>query len=80
MEKEQYIERADKFVEHVLSLDNEFCFIVRDYYKDSPKEKGKKDTDFYKEMNGLLELLEVRLRSMKDSLEDPDLIQGHDTK
>ena len=48
MEKNEYLQKSRFFLEKIIRLDNEFNSLVREYYHDTPKEKGKKRTDFYK--------------------------------
>ena len=60
-------------------LQNEFNFLVREYYLDTPKEKGKKRTEFYKEMSGIIDDFERTVFSMREKLNNPDSIQGYST-
>ena len=48
MEKNEYLQKSRTFLEKILGLENEFDSLVRKYYLDTPIEKGKKRTDFYK--------------------------------
>ena len=80
MEKKEYIQQSSKILEKILRLENDFDSLVRKYYLDAPKERGKKSTEFYKEMSGILDDCERSLFSMRDKLKKPDLIQGYNTK
>jgi hypothetical protein len=47
---------------------------------DSPSEKGKKNTEFYKEMSKTITEFERRIDDMRYALDHPDEIQGYDTR
>lgn len=80
MEEKVYLQKSRLFLEKILGLENEFDSLVRKYYLDTPMEKGKKRTDFYEEMSGILDDFERSLFSMREKLNDPDSIQGYDTR
>lgn len=46
MEKNEYFQKSRTILEKIIRLENEFNFLVREYYLDTPKEKGKKRTEF----------------------------------
>ena len=68
--------KTNHLVEGMLSLENEFYELVYENYK----ERKELDKSFYEKMKSILELFEVRLGSMRDELEDPNLIQIHDVR
>ena len=80
MDKKSYIKRDDLIIEKVAGAMNQFKFLVRDYYLDSPSEKGKKNTEFYKEMSRTIAEFERRISDMQYALDHPDEIQGYDTR
>ena len=80
MDKNIYIKRVDLIVEKVAGAMNQFEFLVRDYYLDSPSEKGKKNTEFYKEMSNTIAEFEREISDMQYALDHPDEIQGYDTR
>lgn len=80
MDKKEYIKKSNAIIEKMLELENDFAALVHDYYKASPKEKGKSGTDFYKEMSGVIDTCERGVFSLLDKLKDPDSIQAYDTK
>lgn len=80
MDKKSYIKRDDLIIEKMAGTMNQFKFLVRDYYLDSPSEKGKKNTEFYKEMSRTIAEFERRISDMQYALDHPDEIQGYDTR
>ncbi len=80
MEKNEYLQKSRIFLEKIIRLENEFNSLVREYYHDTPKEKGKKRTEFFKEMSGIIDEIERSVFSMREKLNDPDSIQGYDTR
>lgn len=80
MDKKEHLQQLDIFLERMLGLNNEFSSFVQNYYRDKPKEKGKKSTEFYKDMSRMLDSFERCVHSMRDELADPDSIQGYDTR
>jgi len=80
MDKKSYIKRDDIIIEKMAGAMNQFEFLVRDYYLDSPSEKGKKNTEFYKEMSKTITEFERRIDDMRYALDHPDEIQGFDTR
>jgi hypothetical protein len=80
MDKNSYIKRDDLIIETMARAMNAFELLVRDYYLDSPSEKGKKNTEFYKEMSRTIAEFERRISDMQYALDHPDEIQGYDTR
>jgi len=80
MEKNEYLQKSRIFLENIIRLENDFNSLVREYYHDTPKEKGKKRTELFNEMTGILDDFERSLFSMREKLNDPDSIQGYDTR
>ena len=75
MDIKEYRKRKVALLDKVLSVDNDFCKLVRDYYDSCPNEKGNKNTDFYREMMGMIDTFERCIESMKYSLDEPNTIQ-----
>lgn len=80
MERSSYIKQSSIILERLFRLEIDFYSLVSEYYRDSPREKGKEDTPFFIEMNSLIDGFERSSISMRDKLKDPDSIQGYDTK
>lgn len=80
MKRKEFEEKSNKLLEKFWRIENDFYSLVHDYYKDTPNEKGVKNSEFYKEMNGLTEDFERSIISMREKLIDPDSIQSYDTK
>ena len=80
MDKKSYIKRDDLIIEKMAGAMNQFELLVRDYYLDSPSEKGKKNTEFYKEMSRTIAEFERRISDMQYALDHPDDIQVFDTR
>ena len=79
MEKNEYFQKSRTILEKIIRLENEFNFLVREYYLDTPEEKGEKRTEFYKEMSGIIDDFERIVFSMRENLNNPDSIQGYST-
>ncbi len=79
MKKKEYLQKSCMILEKVIRLENEFNFWVREYYLDTPEEKGEKRTEFYKEMSGIIDDFERTVFSMRENLNNPDSIQGYST-
>ena len=79
MKKKEYLQKSCMILEKVIRLENEFNFLVREYYLDTPEEKGEKRTEFYKEMSGIIDDFERTVFSMRENLNNPDSIQGYST-
>lgn len=79
MKKKEYLQKSCMILEKVIRLENEFNFLVREYYLDTPEEKGEKRTEFYKEMSGIIDDFERTVFSMREKLNNPDSIQGYNT-
>ena len=79
MKKKEYLQKSCMILEKVIRLENEFNFLVREYYLDTPEEKGEKRTEFYKEMSGIIDDFERIVFSMREKLNNPDSIQGYST-
>ena len=62
-------------LDKVLGMQIEFEKIIVDYYDKHPYEKNVKNSEFYKEMDGILGCFERCLDSMKYDLDNPDIIQ-----
>ena len=80
MEKNEYFQKSRTILEKIIRLENEFNFLVREYYLDTPEEKGEKGTEFYNEMSGIIDDFERTVFSMREKLNNPDSIQGYNTR
>ena len=80
MEKNEYFQKSRTILEKIIRLENEFNFLVREYYLDTPEEKGEKRTEFYNEMSGIIDDFERTVFSMRENLNNPDSIQGYNTR
>ena len=80
MEKNEYFQKSRTILEKIIRLENEFNFLVREYYLDTPEEKGEKRTEFYNEMSGIIDDFERSVFSMREKLNNPDSIQGYNTR
>ena len=79
MVKNGYTNKSLPLLERMLRIEADFESIVSEYYKKSPKEKGK-ETVFYREMKNMIYSFESTVENMKAELENPDLISTHDMK
>ena len=79
IKKKEYLQKSSIILEKNNRLENEFNFLVREYYLDTPEEKGEKRTEFYNEMSGIIDDFERTVFSMRKNLNDPDSIQGYNT-
>ena len=79
IKKKEYLQKSSIILEKIIRLENEFNFLVREYYLDTPEEKGEKRTEFYKEMSGIIDDFERIVFSMREKLNNPDSIQGYST-
>jgi len=43
MEKNEYFQKSRTILEKIIRLENEFNFLVREYYLDTPKKKARKE-------------------------------------
>lgn len=75
MERKDYTKRTDALLLKVLRIEREFEKIIVDYYDKHSSEKNKSNTEFYKEMDGILSSFGRCLDSMKYYLDNPDSIQ-----
>ena len=80
MKKKEYLQKSRTILEKIIRLESEFGSLVREYYLDTPEEKGEKRTEFYKEMSGIIDDFERTVFSMRKNLNNPDSIQGYNTR
>lgn len=73
-------ETANSILCDALDVEGKLLSLVSDYYKDSPDEAGKTDTEFYKYMSRLIDSIERSVDSMRTMLKNPELIQRTNTK
>ena len=73
-------ETANSILCDALDVESKLLSLVSDYYKDSPDEVGKTDTEFYKYMSRLIDSIERSVDSMRTMLKNPELIQRTNTK
>ena len=79
MKKTEYTHKSVPLLESMYEIEAKFESIVYDYYKNAPKEKGKK-TIFYNEMINLIYGLESTIESMRIKLDNPDSISKIEMK
>ena len=70
---------ANSILCDALDVEGKLLSLVSDYYKDSPDEAGKTDTEFYRHMSLLIDSIERSVYRMRTKLENPELIQGYET-
>ena len=63
-----------------LNVEGKLLSLVSDYYKDSPEEVGKTDTEFYRHMSLIIDSIERSVDRMRTKLKNPELIQGYETE
>ena len=80
MNKAIYRKKAEGILNEALDVELKLTFLISDYYKDSPDEAEKTDTEFYKYMSRLIESIERSVDSMRTMLKNPELIQRTNTK
>ena len=80
MGKTIYKITAQSILGDALNVEDKLLSLVSDYYKDSPEEVGKTDTEFYKHMSRLIDSIERSVDSMRTMLKNPELIQRTNTK
>ena len=80
MNKAIYRTTANSILCDALDVEGKLLSLVSDYYKDSPDEAGKTDTEFYKYMSRLIDSIERSVDSMRTMLKNPELIQRTNTK
>ena len=73
-------ETANSILCDALDVEGKLLSLVSDYYKDSPDEAGKTDTEFYRHMSLLIDSIERSVDSMRTMLKNPELIQRTNTK
>lgn len=79
MNKANYRITANSILCDALDVESKLLSLVSDYYKDSPDEVGKTDTEFYRHMSLLIDSIERSVYRMRTKLENPELIQGYET-
>ena len=80
MSIEDYNKRANAIQVELYKTGIDLLYLVRDYYKSSPKEKGKENTDFFKRISRLIDAYERQVDDLRYKLKHPDAIQGYDTR
>ena len=80
MNKAYYRSTANSILCDALDVELKLTFLISDYYKDSPDEAGKTDTEFYRHMSLLIDSIERSVDSMRTMLKNPELIQRTNTK
>ena len=80
MNKAIYRKKAEGILNEALDVELKLTFLISDYYKDSPDEAEKTDTEFYKYMSRLIDSIERSVDSMRTMLKNPELIQRTNTK
>ena len=80
MEEKEYIKRIDTLFAEMLSTSNKFATLVKEYYNQHPKEKGKRKNDFYARMSRMSDEFERCSIRLQQALKDPDSVQGYDTR
>ena len=80
MNKAYYRSTANSILCDALDVELKLTFLISDYYKDSPDEAGKTDTEFYIYMSRLIDSIERSVDSMRTMLKNPELIQRTNTK
>ena len=80
MEKGFYKRTSHSILCDALDVEDKFLSLVSDYYKDSPDEAGKTDTEFYKHMSMLIDSIEKSVDRMRTKLKSPNLIERITTK
>ena len=73
-------ETANSILCDALDVEGKLLSLISDYYKDSPDEAGKTDTEFYKYMSRLIDSIERSVDSMRTMLKNPELIETIETK
>ena len=79
MNKAYYRSTANSILCDALDVEGKLLSLISDYYKDSPDEAGKTDTEFYRHMSLLIDSIERSVDSMRTKLKNPELIQGYET-
>ena len=79
MNKANYRITANSILCDALDVESKLLSLVSDYYKDSPDEVGKTDTEFYRHMSLLIDSIERSVYRMRTKLKNPELIQGYET-
>ena len=80
MNKAYYRSTANSILCDALDVELKLTFLISDYYKDSPDEVGKTDTEFYRHMSQLIDSIERSVDSMRTKLKNPELIENIETK
>ena len=80
MNKAIYREKAEGILDEALDVELKLTFLISDYYKDSPDEAGKTDTEFYRHMSRIIDSIERSVDSMRTKLKNPELIETIETK
>ena len=80
MNKAIYRKKAEGILDEALDVELKLTFLISDYYKDSPDEAGKTDTEFYRHMSLLIDSIERSVDRMRTKLKEPDLIETIETK
>ena len=80
MNKAIYRKKAEGILNEALDVELKLTFLISDYYKDSPDEAGKTDTEFYRHMSRIIDSIERSVDSMRTMLKNPELIQRTNTK
>ena len=80
MNKAYYRSTANSILCDALDVELKLTFLISDYYKDSPDEAGKTDTEFYRHMSRIIDSIERSVDSMRTKLKNPELIENIETK
>lgn len=80
MEKAVYKKKADSILNEALKVEDNFLSFVNEYYKEAPREVGKKSTEFYRHISTVLDSIERSVYRMRTKLNDPDMIERIETK
>ena len=73
-------ETANSILCDALDVEGKLLSLVSDYYKDSPDEAGKTDTEFYRHMSLLIDSIERSVDRMRTKLKSPELIERTNTE
>ena len=80
MGKTIYKITAQSILGDALNVEDKLLSLVSDYYKDSPEEVGKTDTEFYRHMSLLIDSIERSVDRMRTKLKSPELTERTNTE